>query len=134
VVSWAMRRASAIMLVAVLLQACTRFDPLDQRSETVNRNATDYANDATLLNVVRASLSEPLAFVTITGLQRHAKRHSVRWSAVGHFRAERENTYTFGPNSIGRTNSSIVSMSVVDDSEIFCSSPCAVDPCLACHF
>jgi hypothetical protein len=40
---------------------------MNQTGEEINRNAADYANNAALLNVVRASLSEPLTFVAITG-------------------------------------------------------------------
>ena len=41
-----------------IISACTAFDPLDSTGETFNRNTTDYANDAILMNIVRSKLYE----------------------------------------------------------------------------
>jgi hypothetical protein len=127
----------ALLLCTMLAQACTSFDPLDQRGETVNRNANDYANDATLLNVVRAKLSEPLAFVTITGL---AGTQSATGSlgftgfTFGPHVHTSPRAFTLGPNSVGRTNSNTVNISVIDDPASFAALLAPMNPAMLAFF
>ena len=61
-------RAFFVSALLIATSGCSTFGPLDQRGETINRNATEYANNAILLNLVRARNREPLEFVAITGI------------------------------------------------------------------
>jgi len=125
------RMRSLVLLFGVLaLQGCTSFDPLDQRSETVNRNATDYANDAILLNVVRASLSEPISFVSFTGYtgtQGATASVGLPSFTLG---PNVKNTYTFGANTVSRNNSNVVTMSAVDDPKSFAALAAPLNPAI----
>lgn len=133
----AARLGFLLILCAMFASACSSFDPLDQRGETINRNATDYANDATLLNVVRAKLSEPLAFVTITGLSgTQSATGSFGFSGVtfGPHVNTSPRAFTFGPNSVGRTNTNVVNISVVDDPASFAALLAPMNPAMLAFF
>jgi len=122
--------------LAILCSGCTSFDPLDQRGETINQNAADYANNAELLNLVRASLSEPLTFVSITGLD----GTSSATASVGfptfvfgpHGTSPRD--FNFGPNTAGRTNSNTFHVSVVDDPGSFAALMAPLNPAMIGFF
>jgi hypothetical protein len=134
-----MRASCGVSLFLALgfLQGCTTFDPLDQTGETVNRNATDYANDATLLNVVRASLFEPLAFITITGLsgtESATGTLGLPGVTFGPHVHTSPHSFTLGPNSVGRTNSNTFQMSVVDDPASFTALLAPVNPAILAFF
>lgn len=133
---WA-RSIHWVFLAAVFVAACTAFDPLDQTGPTINRSATDYANDAILLNIVRASLSEPLTFVTITGLDgTQSATGSLGLPSItfGWHAATAPRTYTFGPNSVGRTNSNTFHVSVVDDPASFTALLAPLNPAVLAFF
>ena len=119
------------------MQSCTTFDPLDQTGETVNRNATDYANDATLLNVVRAKLSEPLAFITITSLSgTQSAMGSLGFAGItfGPHLSTQPRNFLFGPNSVTRSNSNTFNISVVDDPGSFAALLAPVNPAILAFF
>jgi hypothetical protein len=115
--------------------SCTEFDPLDSTGETLNRNATDYANDAVLMNVIRSELSEPLSFITVTGVTGVS---SVTGSlgfggfTFGPHTSVRD--YLLGPNSVSRTNSNSFNVSVVDDPASFAALLAPVNPALIGFF
>jgi hypothetical protein len=119
------------------LDACSTFDPLDQRGETINRNATDYANDATLLNVIRAKLMEPLTFITITGLDgTQSAMGTLGFSGItlGPHQHTSPHTFIFGPNSATRSNTNTFHISVVDDPASFTALLTPVNPALIAFF
>src|SRR5208282_4948224 len=122
------RVVAGITLVSSLV-ACTAFDPLDSTGETINRNATDYANDAILMNIVRSELYEPLSFITITSVQGSSTASGAL--GFGGFLlgpAKPPVTYLLGPASAGRTNTNIFNISVVDDPASFAALLAPVSP------
>jgi hypothetical protein len=130
---------TATFLCAALCAAsCTTFTPLDQTGESINRNATSYANNATLLNVVRASLSEPITFITITGLDGTDQAGSslgLPGITVGpKLPATPRNYFTFGPNSVTRANQNTFHISVVDDPASFTALLTPLNPAMIGFF
>jgi hypothetical protein len=106
---------------AGLAGACSDIDNLHDRTAIVNKGAADYYNEAILLNIVRASKSEPLTFVAMTTYTGH---NSVSGSAglptvtVGpHTPAAitPERNYAFGANSVTRSYQNDWNASIVDD-------------------
>jgi hypothetical protein len=131
------RLARWFVICAIALGGCTTVDPLDQRGETVNRNATDYANDATLLNIVRATLSEPLTFITITGLdgtQSATGNLGLPTFTLGPHLASSPRNFGIGPNSLSRTNSNTFHISVVDDPGSYAALLSPVNPAMIAFF
>jgi hypothetical protein len=128
-----------ILAAAVLCaSSCTTFNPLDQSGETINRNATDYANNATLLNVVRASLSEPLTFIAITSLdgtdQAGASVGLPGITLGPKLPTTPRNYFTFGPNSVTRSNQNTFHISVVDDPASFTALLAPLNPAMVGFF
>lgn len=120
-------------LIAGLLMGCTTFDPMDQRGETVNRSAADYANDATLLNVVRATEQEPLTFITITGLdgtESASGTLGLPSLGLGPTATASPRNYIFGSNSVTRANSNTYHISVIDDPASFAGLMAPVNPAI----
>jgi hypothetical protein len=124
------------------LAGCTTFDPLDHRVESINRDATDYAYNATLLNIVHAKLSEPLTFLSITGLDGTdtvTGTLGVPSVTFGpHLLTSSGDpiprNFTVGPNSVGRTGSNLYHVSVVDDPASFAALLAPVNPALIAFF
>src|SRR5690348_3067412 len=118
-----LKRASVIMcLVSLSLLGCTSFDPLDNRAENFNLSATDYSNNAILLNVIRASLLEPLTFVTITsvdGTGSASGNLGLPTISFGPHLSTSPRAFSFGPNSATRSNSNTFHVSVVNDPASF---------------
>jgi len=130
-------RFLAVALIGLLTEACTNFDPLDQTGEQVNRAETDYANDATLLNVVRASMSESPTFVTITGLDGTASATgSLGFGGftLGPHVHTAPHSFLLGADSFQRSNSNTVHMSVVDDPASFVALSSPVNPAVIAFF
>ena len=124
-------RLVAAGLLSCLLAACTAFDPLDQTGPSINRTEADYANDATLLNVVRATRQEPLTFITITGIDGTASitgSLGLATVTLGPLAATAKRDYAFGPNSIGRSYSNTFHVSVVDDPTSFAGLMAPINP------
>ena len=62
------RAAAAVILTLCSgLTGCAIADDVTLRAETMNTTIGDYNSHAILLNIVRASKSEPLTFVAVTG-------------------------------------------------------------------
>lgn len=124
----------SITLISTI-NACTAFDPLDSTGETLNRNATDYANDAILMNIVRSQLYEPLSFITITGVT--GVSSATGNIAFGGFTlgpAKPPLTWLLGPFSAMRTNSNSFNVSVVDDPASFAALLAPVNPAVIGFF
>jgi hypothetical protein len=125
-----MRLSAAI--AAVLLAGCTAFDPIDQRGETINRDATSYANDATLLNIIRGMMQEPLTFIAITGLDGTASASgtiglpSLQFGPHGGM----DRAYSFATNAVSRTNSNTFHISVVDDPASYAGLLSPINPAI----
>src|SRR5258708_10183427 len=123
------------LLTLVLMAGCTSFDPLDQTGKTINRNATDYANDAMLLNVIRATNSEPLTFITITslnGTQSATAALGVPTIVFGTGTGAAPGSNSIGPNAVSRTNTNSFQMYIPDECRrrpgLFRGSPDADQP------
>jgi hypothetical protein len=111
-----------LYLAVCFLSACTAFSPYNQTAEEVNRSATQYFDNALLLNVVRSSLYEPLTFITITsldGTESATGTLGIPSIVFGPHAAASPKNYVFGPNSTSRTNSNTFHVSVVDDPASF---------------
>ena len=123
------------MALVLASSACTAFDPLDNTGETLNRNTTDYANDAVLLNVVRSKLQEPLSFISITSITGSSSiSGSLGFSGFTLGPTKAAPTYVFGPNSASRANSNTFNVSVVDDPASFAALLAPVNPALLAFF
>ncbi|PQV51799.1 hypothetical protein [Paraburkholderia sp. BL21I4N1] len=117
-----MRNKYSVFLTIISCSACTAFSPYNQTGEEVNRNATQYSNNALLLNVARSELSEPLTFITITGLdgtESATGTLGIPSIIFGPHAATSPKNYVVGPNSTSRTNSNTFHVSVVDDPQSF---------------
>ena len=105
-------------LAAVVLQGCTSFDPLDNRAETLNLSLSSYMNTASLLNLARASLGEPLVFANVTTVQAHNSATGnlgLPSITLGPILPTAVRNYVFGSNSTTFSGSSDFSISLPDD-------------------
>src|ERR1700753_1723265 len=128
-------RSLALLGCLMALGACTTFDPLDNRVETINKNANDYANNAILLNIVRAKLGEPLTFVSITGLDSTngaTATIGLPTIVLGPHMGGRD--VTFGATSAQRSTSDIFHVSVIDDPGSFAALMTPVSPATIAYF
>ena len=62
------RSVLAVAFAATALSACALVDPVDSRYDTIGRSLAKARNDAIFLNLVRASHSDPLNFLTIANV------------------------------------------------------------------
>jgi hypothetical protein len=123
--------------VAGVMAGCAYVDALDSRSETLNRSMTDYRNAATLLNIVRASNSEPMDFVALTGATGHSTfngSQGLPTFIIGpHTAGTATNpvvarNYVFGPNSIQESAGTDFNVSLLDDPQSYAALMTPIDP------
>jgi hypothetical protein len=117
------------------INACTAFDPLDSTGETLNRNTTDYSNDAILMNIVRSKLYEPLSFIAITGIT--GVSSATGTLGFGGFTlgpAKPPPTFLLGPATASRTNSNSFNVSVIDDPASFAALLAPINPAVIGFF
>lgn len=132
---WRLGRVAIGLALMSAVGACTAFDPMDSRGETLNRSAGDYANDAILMNIVRSQLYEPLSFVTITGVTGVSSvTGSLGFGGFTLGPAKPPLTYLLGPDSASRTNSNSFNISVVDDPASFAALLAPVNPAIIGFF
>lgn len=118
-------------LVATLLTACKTIDPVDNRAITINASVSDYMNESTLLNVLRAANREPLMFMTLSQVQGHntlSGNFAVPTKVFGDGRTVAQKLTTFGPNSMSRSASNDFTMNVNDDKNTYASLYSPVTP------
>ena len=123
-----------IALVSTI-NACTAFDPLDSTGETLNRNTTDYSNDAILMNIVRSKLYEPLSFIAITGIT--GVSSATGTLGFGGFTlgpVKPPPTFLLGPATASRTNSNSFNVSVIDDPASFAALLAPINPAVIGFF
>lgn len=120
------RRRAFIVLAAIMLAGgCTEIDAVNSRTSTMNEGVANYYSEAILLNVIRASRSEPLSFVALTSLQGHntinggvglpAITLGPHTPVLPPAQVPARN-FTFAPNTLSRSASTDFNASVVDDS------------------
>ena len=117
-------RIVGVVALSLLGANCSQIDSIDSRAQTMNRGVANYYSEAILLNLIRASRSEPLAFVSLSGVTGH---NTIQGNiglpsiTVGPHTpvvppgVVPARNYTFGPNSTGATVSNDFNASVVDD-------------------
>lgn len=124
-------RVGAILGAGLFLSACTTFAPTENRVGEINKNASDYTAQATLLNLARAKLDEPLTFVSITGLD---GTNSISGTAgfggfaLGPHLHTAPRSFLLGPDSLTRSGSNTFHVSVVDDPASFVALLSPVTP------
>jgi hypothetical protein len=92
-----------------LLTGCESVNHVEYGTLTINNSVTLYNNNATILNIVRASRDEPLGFVALTGLTGHHTLTGVAsLTVVNHL-------FTSGPNTATKTNSVDYTANIPDD-------------------
>lgn len=117
------RIAFVFSSVALFLSGCTDIDAVNSRTDTMNEGVATYYSEAILLNVIRASRSEPLSFVSLTTLQGH---NTINGSVglLDNLRSSHAccaacvvpaRNYTFAPNTLSRSAGTDFNASVVDD-------------------
>jgi hypothetical protein len=92
-------------LAVFLLAGCAAVDTLAPRGDTLNRTITDYRNEATLLNIIRASYNEPMNFVTLSTATGHGTLSASAGLA----------SFTMGPGTPGLFGPNTATGSATDD-------------------
>jgi hypothetical protein len=118
------RVASSLLLLAIatgVVGGCAAVDTVEPRGDTLNRTFTDYRNNSTLLNIVRASRNEPMNFVAMTGSTGHGTltaSEGLPTFVVGPgivAAPVSKRNYTFGPNTVSESAGNDFNVSVLDD-------------------
>jgi hypothetical protein len=108
--------ASRIVIAGILsasLCACGVLDKVEGRASAVNETSEDYASQAILLNIVRASRFEPLNFAAFTAFTGHdtvsAAAPSITWPPSG------LPTIGVGNTTVSGVESNDFNVNVLDD-------------------
>lgn len=123
-------RAVLPLLCSVWLNGCETIGTLDGRAQSVNTITAKYAAEAVLYNIVRAKEGEPLNFVNIGALSGHnGFTGSVGLPTIyeGPGRTAAQRVFTFGPNTIGASESSDYTLGVVSDPQSYAALMRPVD-------
>ncbi len=96
-----------ILLSSALTASCAYIDHVETRAETMNLSLADYDNTATLLNIIRASLFEPLEFTSSGPLKGYNNPHG-----AGTLAGARDYAFSTG---VTVSNNNDFSVSVVED-------------------
>jgi hypothetical protein len=116
---------SAFGVVALLIGGCAAVDTLAPRGDTLNRTITDYRNESTLLNILRASYNEPMNFVTMNSATGHGTlgvTAGVATYVLGPGTAlapVAARNYSFGPNSVNASATDDFNIAVLDDPQSY---------------
>jgi hypothetical protein len=116
---------------------CATFPPEDGRVGEINKSAGSYADQAILLNVIRAERYEPLSFVTVTGLDgTNSLQGSLGFGGftLGPHPVTVMRDFLLGPDSISRTGSNTFHVSVVDDPASYVALMSPVTPATTAFF
>ena len=137
----ALRRSASVsfpILTALLtLGGCSEIDAIDSRAQTMNESVASYYSEAILLNVIRASRSEPLSFVSLSGLTGHntitgnvglpAITIGPHTPPVAPTPVPARN-YVFGPNTVSKSVGNDFNANVVDDSATYAGLLAPINP------
>jgi hypothetical protein len=107
---------------SALLSGCATFRPEEGRIGEINKSASDYTEQAVLLNVVRSERYEPLSFLVVTGLDGTTSLTGSLGFAgftLGPHPAASPRDFLIGPNAVSRTGSNTFHVSVIDDPPSF---------------
>jgi hypothetical protein len=122
------RGAVLALIAGGALSACAAVDnQLSPRSYAINAGWDRYRNDSTLLNIVRASHSEPLNFVAVskyTGLADLTAGASAQFVFAPHSSSP---TATYGPIAGGAKNSNTFDAANLDTQEFYTGIMTSVD-------
>jgi hypothetical protein len=140
-------QATKMMSVAgvagFLASACAIVDTFNPRAYTMNHAMTNYRNEATLLNIVRASQNEPMNFVALTGATGHSSfggSQGLPTVTVGpdlpviNAVTNPTRNYGFGPNSLNESSTVDFTVSLLDDPQSYAASMTPLDPAMMGFF
>src|SRR5262245_57678351 len=117
------RRCSLLRVAAAIgmmgLAACAVIDPVDDPAELVHRCNSQYNNTATLLNIVRASLFEPLSFSSVSGFAAHNTVSGSLGAPTATFAASSLQSLVSGSSSAMQTTSNDYSININDDGTFY---------------
>jgi hypothetical protein len=129
--------------VAGLFGSCAEIDNIESRTETINRGVADYYNESILLNILRASKSEPLAFVSVSSVTGHNTvtgnigfptiTVGPHTPVISPAQVPARN-YSFGPNTASRSVANDWTASVVDDAASYAGLLAPVNPAIIGFF
>jgi len=126
----------SVNLVLLLVGGCVD-SVVEPRSEILNRSFTDYRNQATLLNIVRASHNEPMNFVAVTGATGHGTLSATEGLQNYIFGPHTTPTltapvparnYVFGPNSLMESAANDFNITELDDPQSYAALMTPLDP------
>jgi hypothetical protein len=118
-------------LLAVTLASCEFLGSMEERAEEVNKNTANYAASAILVNVIRASLAEPLNFVSITAVTGHQTASAgvgLPTIVLGPHVHTSPHFFAVGPNSISASESNDFNVNIINDPQSFAALLRPVDP------
>jgi hypothetical protein len=147
---WELRRliskviyAMSFVSLSALLAACGVVDTYNSRAGTMNRALTDYRNEATLLNIVRASRSEPMNFVALTGATGHTTLGGSQGfptitvgpdiPVISAMTTPTRN-FGFGPNTFNESIGVDFTVSILDDPTSYSALMTPLDPAMMAFF
>ncbi len=128
---------------ASLVGGCAYVDNIAPRADTINRSITDYRNEATFLNIIRASYSEPMDFVTVTGATGHSTfngSQGLPTFIIGPHTAPTASNpvaarnYVFGPNSIQESAGTDFNVALLDDPQSYVALMTPIDAGMIAFF
>jgi hypothetical protein len=102
-------RSLVVALLAGALSGCIAFGSFDKRVQTINRGVANAQNTALLMNVVRASLSEPLYFTSTSAVHGAGSEEfdiSLPSFAIGPGQVDAQRNYTIGATNAVNSNTS----------------------------
>lgn len=116
--------------LTALIAGCALVDSsLEPRGDMLNRTITDYRNNATLLNIIRASNHEPMNFVTLSTATGHGSiqgteglpsfilgPHTAVTNAAPAVPAR---NWVFGPNSVNESVQNDFNVAALDDPQSY---------------
>jgi hypothetical protein len=115
-------RVAIAFACSAWLSGCATFRPEEGRIGEINKSASDYTEQAVLLNVVRSEKYEPLSFLVVTGLDgTNSLTGSLGFAGftLGPHPSSSPRDFLLGPNAVSRTGSNTFHVSVVDDPPSF---------------
>ena len=129
-----MRRLILLMLALSILSACAAIDNqgVGGRVGQMNKGIADYRNEATLLNIIRASKTYPLNFVAVSGVTGHNSLNLgipvIAIPPIG------GSTVTLGQGTDQYNASNDFAVNVVDDPATYVALHTPIDPATMAFF
>jgi hypothetical protein len=138
-----MARSLLLVAAAGAVSGCAYVDNFGPRASTMNRTITDYRNEATLLNIVRAANSDPMDFVALTSATGHSTFNAsegVPTFVLGPHTAPTATSpaaarnYVFGPNTLQESATTDFNVSLLDDPQSYTALMTPVDAGMIAFF